>query len=73
MKNFSASLKSTLKRIHQDEQGAEGIEKVLIIAAIVLPLLAVLLYFKDKIVPWLKEQWESISGNSSADTTTDPF
>lgn len=73
MKISTSSLRSTLSHIHDDEQGAEGVEKVLIIAAIVLPLLAVMLFFKDKIVDWLKSQWESISGNSSASTTTDPL
>ena len=66
------TIKSTLSYIHADEQGAEGAEKILIIAAIVLPILAVLLFFKEKIVEWLKSQWESIVGNQNANTSTDP-
>lgn len=68
-----SSLMSMLKYIHADEQGAEGAEKVLIIAALVLPLLAVLLFFKEKIGEWLKTQWESIQSNTQADTNTNPF
>ena len=62
-----------LKYIHEDESGAEGIEKILIICAIVLPMLAVLLFFKEKIGDWLKSQWESILGNTQADTSTNPL
>jgi Flp pilus assembly pilin Flp len=68
-----SSLLSTLKYVHNDETGAEGAEKVLIIAALVLPLLAVLLFFKEKIGEWLKTQWESILNNTQADTNTNPF
>ena len=69
MKISASQLRSALAHIHEDEQGAEGAEKVLIIAAIVLPILAVLLLFKDKIGTWLKEQWENITGNTSTSTT----
>ncbi len=34
----------------RDDRGAEGLEKILIIAAIVLPLLGVLLYFRDQFI-----------------------
>lgn len=72
MKFSASSLRSALQHIHSDEQGAEGAEKVLIIAAIVLPLLAVLLFFKEKISEWLKDQWSSIKGNDQANPSTDP-
>lgn len=62
-----------LKYIHENEDGSEGIEKVLIIAAIVIPMLCVLLFFKEKIGEWLKSQWESILNNSQADTNNNPL
>ncbi len=62
-----------IRYIHEDESGAEGIEKILIICAIVLPVLAVLLFFKEKIGEWLKTQWESINGNTQANTNTNPL
>lgn len=68
-----SSFMSALNYIHEDEQGAEGAEKILIIAALVIPLLAVLLFFKEKISDWLKTQWESILGNTQADTNTNPL
>ena len=72
MKLQTSALRSALMHIHSDEQGAEGAEKVLIIAALVLPLLAILLFFKDAIKDWLKSQWEAIKGNDSTNTGTDP-
>ena len=49
---------SQLKRLHQDERGAEGLEKLLIIAAIVLPLLGLLIIFRDAIKDWVSSIWE---------------
>ncbi len=46
-----------LARLHRDEKGAEGLEKLLIIAAVVLPLLGLLMYFKDEITDWVKDKW----------------
>jgi hypothetical protein len=40
-------------RLHRSEQGAEGAEKLLIIAAIVLPLLGFLIYMRDWIKTWM--------------------
>ena len=47
-----------MARFHQDQRGAEGLEKLLIIAAIVLPLLGVLIYFRDEIHDWVLGKWE---------------
>ena len=58
-----------LKRLHADERGAEGLEKLLIIAAIVLPLLGILLIFKDAVIGWASDAWEKIVGQSQ---TADP-
>jgi len=51
-----------LKRLHRDERGAEGLEKLLIIAAIVLPLLGLLIIFRDRIKDWVTEIWEEAKG-----------
>jgi Flp pilus assembly pilin Flp len=48
----------SLKRLHADERGAEGLEKLLIIAAIVLPLLGLLIIFRDAIKDWVSSIWE---------------
>lgn len=53
-----------MKRLHEDDRGAEGLEKLLIIAAIVLPLLAVLIYLSKDIMAWAKERYEAIKGEA---------
>lgn len=61
-----------LKNIHRSEQGAEGLEKLLIIAAVVLPLLGILIYFRKDIGAWTDTQLEDIKGDSqiSSDSPT---
>jgi Flp pilus assembly pilin Flp len=59
-----------LKALHEDEQGADLIEYVLIIAAIALPLLAVIIWFKDDIVQWIGEAYEGVK---SGEGGTDPL
>ena len=53
-----------LRSLHADERGAEGLEKLLIVAAIVLPLLAVLIWFRNDIRDWVHGQWEEVSGEA---------
>ena len=53
-----------IKRLHRDERGAEGLEKLLIIAAIVLPLLGLLIWFAKDIMEWAKELWDQIRGGA---------
>jgi len=62
-----------LTRLMRDERGAEGLEKLLIIAAIVLPLLGVLLYFKGWLVEWLADSAEQVKDDSDLNNQTDPF
>ena len=64
-------MKKTLKRIgaaagrlHRDQAGAEGLEKLLIIAAIVLPLLGLLIWFRDDIKGWVVGLWEGQKGEA---------
>ncbi len=51
-----------LSRLHRDERGAEGLEKLLIIAAIVLPLLGLLILFRQRIGEWVNDQWTEVRG-----------
>jgi len=46
-----------VRRLHADERGAEGLEKILIIAAIVLPLLGLLIIFRDAVKDWVGRVW----------------
>ncbi|MCC6679613.1 MAG: hypothetical protein IT445_01815 [Phycisphaeraceae bacterium] len=58
-----------IKRLHRDERGAEGLEKLLIIAAIVLPLLGLLLVFREKITDWVQGKWGDVQNDAQ---TYDP-
>ena len=56
------TVRSGLSRLHADETGAEGLEKLLIVGAIVLPLLLVLILFRDQLFTWVTEKWDNILG-----------
>ena len=56
------TMKRFATKLWRDERGAEGIEKLMIIAAVVLPVLALLLIFKDEVYEYLTEKWEEIKG-----------
>jgi Flp pilus assembly pilin Flp len=60
-----------LKRLHRDERGAEGLEKLLIVAAIVLPLLGLLIIFRNEIRNWVVDIWGQAKGD--ADANKDQF
>jgi Flp pilus assembly pilin Flp len=49
---------NSLKRLPGDERGSEGLEKLLIIAAIVLPLLGLLIIFRDAVKDWVSSIWQ---------------
>jgi Flp pilus assembly pilin Flp len=55
-----------LRRLHRDQRGNVTVEKVLIIAFITLPLLGVLIFFKDKVIDLLKDAWSKISGSPTS-------
>ena len=45
MRAMMQRFRHAVRRLYRDEQGAEGLEKLLILALVVLPLLAVLIFF----------------------------
>lgn len=49
-----------LKSLHRDEQGADLVEYILIVAAIALPLLGVIIWFKDDISEWIGESYDEV-------------
>jgi len=44
-----------LKKLHADESGAVSVEQILLLALIFLPLIILLLIFKNKIVGWFQQ------------------
>ncbi len=61
-----------LKKAYRDEQGAEGLEKLLIVAAIVLPLLGLLIFFRDWITEWVSGEAEQVRGDADNFDYQDP-
>jgi Flp pilus assembly pilin Flp len=57
-------LVNLMQRLHRSEQGAEGLEKLLIIAAVVLPLLGVLIFARDWIKEWVGTDASDIKSDS---------
>ncbi len=55
---------SLVRRFIQDDRGAEGLEKLLIIAAVVLPLLGLLIFFRGEITDWITGLWEGVRGDA---------
>lgn len=51
-------------RLYRDEQGAEGLEKLLIIGAIVLPLLAALFFYRREITDMVKGNWNNVQSDT---------
>lgn len=75
MTKMLTNMKEAVLELWNDDQGAEGLEKVLIIAAIALPLLAVLLFFSGEIREWVSENWDSVGSTSEDENAVDdnPF
>jgi len=65
MDTLTRQTRQMLLRLHRSEQGAEGLEKLLIIGAIVLPLLGLLLLFRDRITELLTGNWEEVAGDTN--------
>ncbi len=62
MHNALRGLRSLAARLHRDERGAEGLEKLLILAAVVLPLLGLLIFFRDELGEWVSGVWSDVRG-----------
>ena len=67
MKTVIRRVKTAALKLHRDEQGAEGIEKLLILAAIALPLLGLLLFFRNDLWEWVEGIWEDVKGEGQND------
>jgi len=49
-----------LERLERDETGSQGLEILLIIAAIMLPLLGLLIIFRNEVRDWVMDIWGKI-------------
>lgn len=53
-----AKLRNVVQRVHRDDRGAMSIEKVLLIAVIVLPIVITLIAFRGKLMEMFKKKSE---------------
>ena len=60
-------IKSLFKRLHRDERGAEGLEKLLIIAAIIIPLLGVLWFAKKWVTDYTQDNAQKVQDAQNYD------
>jgi Flp pilus assembly pilin Flp len=58
------SIAKRLKALHRDERGADMVEYILLIAAVALPLLAVLIYFWKDISAWADTLYQDAKGSA---------
>ena len=63
--------KEALRRFHEDEQGDEGVNKILIIAMVAVPLIIVLIFFGGQIRDFFVNAWNDLTGKTM--DTEDPF
>ena len=49
-------IKRGIRAIHEDTAGAMSVEKILILALIAVPILIILLLFRQTIVSWFQDQ-----------------
>ena len=49
-----------LRNVHRDTRGAMAVEKILIIALVALPILLVLILFRDKLIGWFNDKADQL-------------
>jgi Flp pilus assembly pilin Flp len=62
------SIGRKLKALHNDEQGADLIEYILIVAAVALPLLGVIIWYRNDIAEWIQGSYEDVKSGEGAQT-----
>ncbi len=55
-----------LRRLHEDTDGAMSVEKILILAIIALPILLIMIIFRDKLVGWFNGQSNQLNTDPNA-------
>jgi len=58
---------SRLRQLHRDQQGADMVEYILLVAVVALPLLAVIIYYRDKIRDLLADMFGDVESEARMD------
>ncbi len=61
------NIKTVLGRLHRDEQGATMVEYALIVLVVALPLIGVIIYFRDELWELISGQWEDVQDDYEMD------
>ncbi len=64
MRRLCKSAAGLLRRVYRDEQGANMIEYILIVAAVALPILAIVLLYRNELMEWVKSGWDKVTGTA---------
>jgi Flp pilus assembly pilin Flp len=56
-----------VRRLDRDEQGADMVEYILLVAVIALPLLAVVIHYRGKILELLSSMFSDVESNANVD------
>lgn len=65
VKAIASRLARQFKALHRDEQGADMVEYVLIVAAIALPIMAMAIIFRNELWNMLKGFWEGVKQDAN--------
>jgi len=57
--------------LHRDEGGAEMLEYILVVAVVALPMVGILIWFRDEITKWVRELWEDVRESDDVEPTLD--
>jgi Flp pilus assembly pilin Flp len=60
---MSTKLNAMIRKFHQDEQGLEALQVVMIIAIAAMVMVACATLGKEG-VTWMKEKWEALKGQN---------
>ena len=71
MKAMLRQFGRAMTRLHRDEGGADMVEYILIIAAVALPLLAVMIWFWRDLSHWVKSAYDDIKGGGGGTNPDD--
>jgi Flp pilus assembly pilin Flp len=70
MRNLWNRTRALLRAMHKDEQGANMVEYILVIAAVALPLLGVVIWFWKDIAMKAGELYRDVMGGGGTDPGT---
>lgn len=63
----SFRVRKAIRQFHSDERGDEGVNKILIIAMVAIPLIVILIIFGGEIIDFFKGEWTELQDDEQMD------